>query len=96
MQTRDDLNTSKVVLIGIVSALLLFIIIVGIQAWFYNYYEAEYQKKVVAQQPEELNALTADQQETLNGYRWIDKKKQVVGIPIDRAMDLLVKEAKQQ
>ena len=33
------------------------------------------------------------QQEELNGYRWIDPKAKVVGIPIDRAMELVVAES---
>ena len=37
-----------------------------------------------------LADLNADNQKVLNQYRWVDKNKGVVGIPINRAMDLIV------
>jgi hypothetical protein len=39
-----------------------------------------------------LAALNADNQKILTAYRWVDKEKGIVGIPIDRAMDLVVKD----
>jgi hypothetical protein len=39
-----------------------------------------------------LAALNADNQKILATYRWVDKAKGVVGIPIERAMDLVVKD----
>jgi hypothetical protein len=39
-----------------------------------------------------LAALNADNQKILTTYRWVDKDKGVVGIPIERAMDLEVKD----
>ena len=37
-----------------------------------------------------LADLNAENQKVLNEYRWVDKNKGVVGIPINRAMDLIV------
>src|ERR1700759_2371298 len=37
-----------------------------------------------------LADLNAENQNILTQYRWIDKSKGVVGIPIDRAMDLVL------
>jgi hypothetical protein len=39
-----------------------------------------------------LADLNAENQRILTHYRWIDKSKGVVGIPIDRAMDLVLSE----
>jgi hypothetical protein len=39
-----------------------------------------------------LAALNADNQKILTTYRWVDKGKGIVGIPINRAMDLVVKD----
>ncbi len=94
-QSRDDLNTPKIVLIGIISALLIFIIIVAVQAWFYHYYEQIYQERVVNQESEELKNLRANQQEILNSYRWIDQDNNTVAIPIDRAMELVLEDQNQ-
>src|ERR1700732_1683022 len=37
-----------------------------------------------------LAELNAENQKFLTQYHWVDKSKGVVGIPIDRAMDLVV------
>jgi Ca2+/Na+ antiporter len=37
-----------------------------------------------------LADLNVENQKVLTQYRWIDKNKGVVGIPIDRAMDLVL------
>jgi hypothetical protein len=40
------------------------------------------------QRVKNLADLAAENQKTLTSYRWIDKAKGIVGIPIDRAMEL--------
>ena len=37
-----------------------------------------------------LADLNAENQKVLTQYRWVDKSKGVVGVPIDRAMDLVL------
>jgi hypothetical protein len=39
-----------------------------------------------------LADLNAENQKVLTQYRWVDKSKGVVGVPIDRAMDLVLAE----
>jgi hypothetical protein len=39
-----------------------------------------------------LADLNAANQKVLTEYRWVDKSKGIVGIPIDRAMDLVLAE----
>lgn len=39
----------------------------------------------------ELKGLLQDENEKLNSYGWVDQKAGIVRIPIDRAMDLMVK-----
>ena len=39
----------------------------------------------------ELRELRAAEDQALSGYEWIDEKNRVVRIPIERAIDLLVK-----
>ena len=39
-----------------------------------------------------LAQLNADNQKALTTYHWVDKAKGVVGIPIDRAMELVLKD----
>ncbi|MFB3785443.1 MAG: hypothetical protein ACE15F_03645 [bacterium] len=92
MAYRDDLNTSLIALIGFLSAILLFGLIVGLQVWYYTYQEREFARKVVSQRPAELTQVTAKQQEQLHAYRWVNEASRAVAIPIGRAMELVVKE----
>jgi len=39
-----------------------------------------------------LRDLRADDDKKLNSYEWVDQTKQVVRIPVDRAMELVVSE----
>lgn len=39
-----------------------------------------------------LADLNSENQKALTQYRWVDKSKGVVGVPIDRAMDLVLVE----
>ena len=39
-----------------------------------------------------LAQLNADNQKTLTTYHWVDKSKGIVGIPINRAMELVLKD----
>ena len=39
-----------------------------------------------------LTDLNSENQKVLTQYRWVDKSKGVVGVPIDRAMELVVAE----
>lgn len=88
MRRNDDPDASATVAFGIVGAILVFVMIVGLQALFYRTQNEELKRKVVAQAPEELSRLVAEQRERLGGYRWVDEKAGVAAIPIDRAMEL--------
>ena len=93
-QTNADPDTSATIVVGVVGAIVVFAIIVALQALFYNVEASETVSKVYSVAPEQYSRLRADQLETLNSYRWIDRKNGVVGIPIDRAMELVVQEAR--
>lgn len=92
MHEPGDPNVPATVVAGVVGAILLFVVVVVIQAVFYAAERAENQAKVVAAPSEELASARAAQLETLHSYRWIDEKSGVVGIPVERAMELMVRE----
>lgn len=89
---RENLDTPLIITIGVLLVILTFVLILLLQAWFFQAQGEEYDRKVTSQRSEELATLVAAQEETLHSYRWIDKDKGVVGIPIDRAMDIIVRE----
>lgn len=89
---QEDLNTSLIAVSGVIGAVVVFVMIVGLQAWYYNVEKEEMYKKVVAPAAEELSSVTAEQQGQLNSYRMIDSRKKIVAIPIDRAMEIVVQD----
>lgn len=93
---QDDPNAPMTVVVGIVGCILVFVIIVALQALFHEAKDAEFRRKVINQKPEQLRSLRSEQLEQLNSYRWVDQQAGVVAIPIDRAMELMVQEARSE
>jgi hypothetical protein len=87
---RNDINVSSIVVIGLVSVILLVVIVVGTQAYFYNAQDQEVFRKDVSQPSWQLNNLLLQQQAELGGYKMVDRDKGVVAIPIDVAMKRFV------
>ena len=92
MNARDDVNTLAVAVVGFIGAILVFVMIVALEVWFYNVQEVETYKKVISVPPQEYSSLVADQQAQLHSYRWIDRQNGIVAIPIERAVELVVKD----
>jgi hypothetical protein len=86
---QEDLNTPLIAVAGLVGAVIVFVGIVALQAWYYNVEKEEMYRKIVAPAIQELAGVTAEHQGQLNSYRLIDSSKQIVAIPIDRAMAIV-------
>ncbi len=89
----DDPNVAASAVVGIISAILLFVIIVLLQAWFYSAEEAEQFRKVYSQPYQELQNVDNDQLERLGSYGWVSEPDAIAHIPIEQAMELVVAEA---
>jgi hypothetical protein len=87
-----DPQASATLIAAIVGAILVFVIIVALQAFFYRSQEAERATKIYGVVPEELAKLRAGQQEQLSAYRWVDRDRRVVALPIERAIELTVRD----
>ena len=85
---HSDPRSAPTVLVGTVGLVLL------LEVLHHRTTQAETYRKVVAEQPQELRQVQAQQLEQLNGYRWVDQGRGVVAIPLERAIDLLVEEAR--
>jgi len=91
---QDELRASPIVVVGIVGCVLVFVSIVALTALFLWVERDEIAEKTAGQAPSDLRLAENEQQVILTEYRWIDKEKGIVRIPIDRAMDLMLAEAK--
>ena len=93
MAREDNINVPALAVIALVSALLVLEIIIFISAWFHRDYQAEVEVKQVIPPSLDLRKATFEQQALLTGYRWVDQDKDVAAIPIERAMELVVRES---
>ena len=85
-------------IVGILGAVLLSVIMLGLTALYYNAQSEEDEHKVIQRDPMELENLRRSQQAVLAGQpRIVEVKEneqtmQHVVIPIDQAMEITVKE----
>lgn len=85
---HDDPNARSVAFVGAIGTVLLIMVVLLLQAFFYRAQQSENERKALVTSPAELHKLQAAQREQLAGYRWIDREKGVVAIPIEDAMRL--------
>jgi K+-sensing histidine kinase KdpD len=85
----DAAITFTVLVIG---AILVAAIVIFIQGLYEKASDAQFERKVVAEKPEELRQLRIAQQERLAHVKWVDKVHGIVTMPIDEAMAALVAE----
>jgi hypothetical protein len=95
-QPDTDTRPGSIVAVGLIGSILLVVVVVALEALFGHVAQAEARRKVVNVGNNELRAYRAEQLEKLHGYRVLDPASGVVSIPIDRAMDLTVRDAGRQ
>ena len=90
---QSEPNTPLIALIGVVGTVLLFVVIVGLQAMYHRQEASERVRKVEGVRFEELANNIASQQERLHAYRLVDPESGAVAIPIERALEIVLKRA---
>jgi hypothetical protein len=88
-----DPRSGAIALVGAGIVILLVLIIVGVEAYYDRVRDQQIFVKQLQPVSEDLKALRAREDTDLNSYRYIDRAKGAVRLPINRAMDLLVEEA---
>jgi len=89
---RDDLNVSKIAVAGIVGSLLVIAAILGAELLYNVHMERQIERKVLAA-PSRSAEVLADQRAKLEELRPLDREKGIIAIPIERAIELVVKES---
>lgn len=92
IETSEPDAAGTLLVVG-VGAIIVAIAVVFVQGLYEKASRAEFERKVVQEQPAELEQLRASQLARLQGGTWVDKKNGVVSIPIERAMERVVKES---
>lgn len=91
VETRD-LNVPLVGFVILVGAVLTFVLILGLEALYFSKERRELRIKAGGI-PAELVEVRREQEHKLEGYRWVNRENGIVAIPIERAMELVVKES---
>lgn len=89
----DDLNVGAIALWGLVSVVITAISILALHAFFNAYSDQQRAEKSYAQAYKSAEDELNNQNGALvEAVRWLDNEQTKVGVPIDRAMTIVVKQ----
>ena len=92
MAQREQANVPLLLTIGAVSGVMVIVLSMGIQAWFLREVQREVAAKWDGVPMQPITDIRRQQEINISQYRWVDKDKQRVAIPIDEAMKLVVQQ----
>ena len=92
MAQREQANVPLLLTIGAVSGFLIIVLAIGVQAWFLREVQQEVATKWDNAPIQPLTDIRLTQQVRINEFRWVDKEKQRIAIPIDEAMKLVAQQ----
>jgi hypothetical protein len=82
-----------IALFGVATVITLVVTILGIQYYFDQAIEQQVYNVVLAPESDQLRDLHATEDTQLSSYQYVDRGQGTVRLTIDRAMDLVAKEA---
>lgn len=86
---KEDVNTPLILTIGAISALLVIVTVVGLQAGYMYEEGREYDSKYANAVNTQLTELRTRQLANISTYHWVDKNK-VAAVPIEQAMQVVI------
>lgn len=88
---KSGFNTFAVVASALAALALVWVFALFMQGGFLAARSLEVEAKVLAPVDQDVADYDGEQRARLaEGYRWIDKEQGIVGVPIERAVDLVV------
>ena len=92
MAQREQANVPLLLTIGAVSGFLVIVMAIGIQAWYLREVQREVAQKWDATPLQPITDIKRQQETNLSTFRWVDKEKKRVAIPIDDAMRMVAQQ----
>ena len=92
----DDPQAKMTLYVGFLGVIATVVSIIVVHGVYYGVEGSIEEAQVLNAQIEELDELQAAQQKWVNEYRWIDKEKRIVGIPIDQAIEKVIEEERRR
>lgn len=90
---QTEPKTNLIVILAVISIIVLLVSGFGVQFYFDRAWEHQVEVQQLQPEASELVNLRAREDAELKSYKYIDQGKGQVRIPIDRAMELVAKEA---
>jgi hypothetical protein len=90
---RSEPSYSAIAVFGGVTVVLLFFVAIGIQFYFDQTREHRIFTDVLSRDNHQLKALRAQEDRELHAYKYADREKGIVRLPIERAMELTAQAA---
>ncbi len=90
----DEVNAGLLGVVGTFLAVVVVLIVVLLQAWFYNWRASIAQERTLPSDSPQtpLGRALVEQRETIGSYHWINREAKVRAIPVGRAMELVAQE----
>lgn len=92
---QDDPTISTTIVVGLIGVFALVIVVAALEVLYYRTADSETFRKHVVES-EELERLRSEQLQTLEEYRWVDRERGILAIPIERAMELVVEDNRKE
>jgi hypothetical protein len=90
---KRDINIFMVIGLSVLSVVLLIVILVFLIDYFVESKEQMIYEAQLQPESADLNSLLIAEEEILTSYKVLDIERGIYQIPVNRAMELLVKEA---
>lgn len=94
LEPAQRITVIGVVTVAIVTVVGVYLVVVALSALLTHIGEKE-RVRATQDKDKPVKELKAEQQGELSGYEWVDTKKKTVKLPIERAMEQVVKDAAQ-
>jgi tRNA C32,U32 (ribose-2'-O)-methylase TrmJ len=92
MAMPDEIDTPKIVVAFAIGTVAVLLIVVAAQVFYYELSHELDQEANVQHVNQGLARYYAEQDEKLHHLGWVDQKADQVGIPIERAMQLTLRD----
>jgi len=93
-EDQSDPNSRMTLIVGFIGVVVTIAIVIWLIAMFNIELSKEVERKEAMRPPVEIQQYRAEQESRLHGYEWVDTEAGVVAIPIERAMEIVVREAR--
>jgi hypothetical protein len=90
---EDDPRILPSLVAGVLGVVGTVLVILGLETLHYRTQDALVERSFDDVSSSSLAERAAEQRELLGAYRWVDRERGVVSIPIERAMELVVRES---